>query len=199
MKKLFLILIVGFALVMAHDLNGVYAGDDGDGGRGIPQSKLAGKVAQTAQGSITVCFKPDFSATENCSTPGVQAVPANIVLVGQGTGDRDGDSCATATFTQGFSGAPSAPFVGVQVTVGKVTKYDPATGSGDVSVTNYSGGKCEGSKFDSTGATVINTATAHFVASDNGERVDAVTTSITDSLGDIGAFNLASVALKQKD
>ena len=104
------------------------------------------------------------------------------------------------TSTQAVRRIAVPPFVGVaQVTVGKVTNYDPATGSGDVSVTNYTGGKCRGSKFDSTGATVVNTATAHFVASDNGERVDAVTTSITDSLGDIGAFNLASVALKQKD
>ena len=50
MKKLFLILIAGFALVMALDFNGAYAGDhDGDHGHdrdgGIPLSKLAGKYA----------------------------------------------------------------------------------------------------------------------------------------------------------
>ena len=76
MKKLFLILIAGFALVMAHDFKRAYAGDhnSGDDG-GIPLSKLAGKysVTFTPGGFFTTCFKPDFSATESCSTPG--AIP----------------------------------------------------------------------------------------------------------------------------
>ena len=38
----------------------------------------------------------------------------------------------------------------------------------------------------------------HFVASDNGECVDLVVTNVTDSVGDIGAFNLTGFNLKQK-
>src|SRR5215469_12654728 len=96
MKKLFPTLIAGFALVMANGFKGAYAGDHGgDGGRGIPLSKLAGKYSLTFQGGgfFTLCFKPDFSANESCSTPG--AVPINIygATVGQSTQDRDGDSC----------------------------------------------------------------------------------------------------------
>jgi hypothetical protein len=82
--------------------------------------------------------------------------------------------------------------------VTKVTVYDPATGSGDSSFAFYAGGKCIGSKFDSTGATVTSTGTAHFAASDHGERVDAVITTSTDSVGDVGAFNESGFGLRQK-
>lgn len=200
MKKFFLILIASLALVMAHDFNGVYAGDhDSDGGHGIPLSKLAGKYATAYQGSVTVCFKPDFSAAENCSTAGAKTLVFNNVLVGQDTQDRDGDACGTATFTQAVPGSPLPPLVVIVQGVTKVTNYDPATGSGDSSFTFYAGGKCIGSKFDSRGATVTSTGTAHFAASDNGERLDAVITTTTDSVGDIGAFNIGGFDLKQKE
>jgi hypothetical protein len=79
----------------------------------------------------------------------------------------------------------------------KFTNYDPATGSGDTSFTFYNGGTCKGSSFDNTGATVSSTGTTHLVASDHGEREDLVVTTLTDSAGDIGAFNLTGVNLKQ--
>jgi hypothetical protein len=201
MKKLFFILIAGFVLLMAHNFNGAYAGDhDGDGGHGIPLSKLAGKYSVTFQlgGFFTQCFKPDFSATESCSTPG--AIPINIsgATVGQSTQDSDGDSCAQ--FTGAFaviSGQTNPPSVLSFIGVSKVTSYDPATGSGDSSFTNYVGGKCIGAKFDSTGSTINSTGTNHFVASDDGDRVDGTTLTFTDALGDIGGFNIISSALKQ--
>jgi hypothetical protein len=60
------------------------------------------------------------------------------------------------------------------------------------------GGKCTGSKFDGTGATVVATFTIHFVASDNGERLDSAVTTLTDPVGEYGAFNLPGIDLKQK-
>jgi hypothetical protein len=196
MKRLFLILIIAsFALVMIQGFSRVAA----DGGGGIPLSKLAGKFAQAGpgSGSLTLCFKPDFSATENCSTVGAIPLAANVVGVGQKTQDKDGDSCLTETITEAFPGK-LPPIVAVFHGANKVTNYDPATGSGDESFTNYAGGRCMGSKFDTTGATVLNNGTLHFVASDNGERTDFVVTTLTDSLGDIGAFNAAGFNLKQK-
>jgi hypothetical protein len=145
-----------------------------------------------------LCFKPDFSATENCSTAGAKTLILNNVLVGQSTQDKDGDSCGTATITEATPGSPLPPLVVIVQGVTKVTSYDPATGSGDSSFTFYAGGKCIGSKFDSTGATVTTTGTAHFAASDNGERLDVVITTSTDSVGDVGAFNEAGFGLKQK-
>jgi hypothetical protein len=200
MKKLFLILIASVALVMAHDFNSVYAGEhDGDGDGGIPLSKLAGKYSVTYQGGgfFTQCFKPDFSATESCSTPG--AVPVNLytATVGQTTWDKDGDSCLRQTAAVSTLGQPFPSTVVAGFSAEKVTDYDPATGSGDTSFTNYLGGKCIGSKFDSTGATVLETGTYHFVASDDGDRVDFAVTTFTDALGDLAGFVIAGSFLKQ--
>lgn len=197
MKKWCFVLVTSIAVAVAIYVDRIYAGDEG----GIPLSTLAGKYAVTFPlgGFFTECFKPDFSATESCSTPG--AVPLNIsgATVGQSTQDRDGDSCAQ--FTGAFaviSGQTMPPSVLSFFGVSKVTNYDPATGSGDSSFTNYVGGKCIGAKFDSTGATVNSTGTNHFVASDDGERVDSTTLTFSDALGNIGGFNIISLALKQE-
>lgn len=196
MKKLFLILVASFALATARDLDRAYAGD-GDGGGGIPLSKLAGKWAQSAQGSFTVCFKPDFSATENCSASGAVPVSGNFVQISQNTQDKEGNSCSTFTSTIGLFGT-LPPFVSVGHSVTKVTSYDSVSASGDDSYIDYEGGKCKGAKFDGAGATLTSSGTDHFVASQNGERLDFVTTMVTDPVGDIGAFNSPAIALKQK-
>jgi hypothetical protein len=199
MKKLFLILIAGFALVMAHDFKGTYAGDDSGGDGGIPLSKLAGKYAivYSSAGFFTSCLKPDFSASESCSTPGAVPIPITAGTVGQKTQDKEGDSCQKLTGTFATPGQPTPPNVVVFFTVEKVTDYDPATGSGDTSVTDYAGGKCIGSNFDSTGATLTATGTTHFVASDDGRRVDYTATKFVDPVGDIGGFVITRSDLKQ--
>ena len=106
--------------------------------------------------------------------------------------------CGAYTGTAGAPGSPGNFPPQAHHFVGKVTNYDPATGTGDKSFTDYIGGKCNGSKFNSSGAVVNNTSTGHFVASDHGNRVDLVVTTLQDSGGDIGAFNFTSVNLKQK-
>ena len=143
MKKFFLILIASLALVMTHDFNRAYAGDH-DGDDGIPLSKLAGRYADTGQGSITICFKPDFTDTENCSTSGAVPVPFNAPLVGQFTQDKDGESCGTYTGTLGAPGGPgNLPiahdhFVGKVTTVilipGVATRVTPTTSEGSGSL-----------------------------------------------------------------
>lgn len=192
---------MGFALVMAYDFNGAYAGDhNGGGDGGIPLSKLAGKYSVTFQGGgfFTLCFKPDFSANESCSTPGAVPISISGATVGQSTQDRDGDSCVKLKGAFATPGQPTPPSVAVFFTVVKVTNYDPETGSGDSSFTNYTGGKCIGSRFDSTGATLGQTGTNHFVASDDGKRFDFTNTTFTDALGDIGGFNISGTYLKQE-
>jgi hypothetical protein len=199
MKRLFMILMAGLALVMAHDFNGAYVGaQDGEGGE-IPLSKLAGKYAAiySPSGFFTQCFKPDFSATEPCSTHGAVPIVISAGTVGQKTQDKEGDACINFTGTFATSGSPIPTTVIVFINVEKVTDYDPATGSGDVSATGYGGGKCIGSNFDSTGATIVTTGTAHFVASDNGRRVDSTVTKFTDAVGDIGGFVITRSDLKQ--
>jgi hypothetical protein len=86
--------------------------------------------------------------------------------------------------------------------VATVTSYYPATGTGDQSVTTYSGGTCNGASFDSTGATATGTNSAHFAASNDGRRIDLVltpdvtyVTGTTSNL--IGAFSLSAIQLGQ--
>jgi hypothetical protein len=198
MKKLFLILIASFALLVAHDSNRIHAGEDGGG---IPLSNLTGKYAEIfVGGTFTLCFKPDLSgATESCSTPGAIPEADSGVAAGQKTQDKDGNSCTKTTGT--FSFPPFVKFpptVAVFYSVSKVLNYDPATGSGDTSFTNYLKGNCIGSKFDNTGATIAQTGTSHFVASDNGKRVDSIATTFISVVGDIGAFSIPALDLKQE-
>src|SRR5208337_4229444 len=110
MKKLGLILMASLALVMFHDFNRAFAWDDHHGR--IPLSKLAGNLAVTAQGSETLCFVPPSTTPASCSTSGAVPVgPFNLVSVGQGTQDKDGNSCVTSTGTLGFVAASTAPAV----------------------------------------------------------------------------------------
>jgi hypothetical protein len=55
--------------------------------------------------------------------------------------------------------APMPPEVTTNAhTVGKITNYDPSTGTGDATFTGYFGGTCHGALFDKTGATEIQAA-----------------------------------------
>jgi hypothetical protein len=137
--------------------------------------------------------------TEPCSTAGAVPVPFNDALVEQFTQDKNGNACGTFTATIGlWPAGTDDPFVAHAHFVIKASNYDPAPGSGDDSGTSYTGGKCNGSRFDSTGATADNTYAESFVASDDGKRVDVVVTALSEPAGDIGAFNLAGFQLEQK-
>ena len=130
---------------------------------------------------------------------GAVPVPFNAPLVGQFTQDKDGDVVWNLHGHSRGSWADRATCPSHTTTsLAKSRTMILHTGSGDKSYTDYIGGKCRGTKFDGTGATVNNTSMIHFVASDNGERVDLVVTNVTDSVGDIGAFNLTGFNLKQK-
>jgi hypothetical protein len=190
MKRLFSILIVSFALVMTHDFNRSSAQAES-----IPLK--AGSAAVHEEGSITFCFKPDFSALESCSAG--DAVPSafNVAIVGQQTQDKAGNLCGTFSVTESFFAGNPMPIVEVLHSVGTVTVYDPATGVGDGSSTAYVGGKCTGSTFDKTGATLDSTSTSHFVLSDGGKRSDFVATSLSNPVGGIGAFALSGFNLQQ--
>jgi hypothetical protein len=76
--------------------------------------------------------------------------------------------------------------------------YDSTTGAGDVSSIYYTGGKCIGATFDSTGATEIATSSSHFVVTDGGNRIDHVITALdTVPTASIGAFSLSVIELRQ--
>jgi len=197
MKKLLVILVAAFVLVMSQGLREVAAGDDD----GIPLKVLAGKYADTLHGSFALCLDPKNNFAEvSCASVKAVVFPQTTIDVGNETDDKKGNSCETYTETD--TDLPPdlrPPFVAVLYAASKVTSYDPATGAGDATFTSYLSGKCVGSTFvGSTNVTNVNaTGTYHFVASDRGNRVDAVTTKITDPIGGVGDFFFSSTGLRQ--
>jgi hypothetical protein len=195
MKKFFAVLFVGLAFVLSERLSKVAAQDEAAGI--IPSSALRGNYADLLKGSFAVCLTPVTFAEESCSTAGALVFPLSIVTAGHFTAGKNG-ACETGTET--VSDLPvdiSPPQVTQFHVASKVLDYDPKTGTGDYSFTAYTGGTCKGATFDSTGATVVDTGTVHFVASDNGKQVDGVVTALTDPKGGIGDFSLSTHDLRQ--
>ena len=198
MKKLLVILTVGFVLVMSQSLMKVAAGDAGDD-EGVPLKALAGKYSDTAQGTFALCVDPTNNFAQiSCADKKAKAFPLTTVQVGNETDDAKGNSCETYSETD--SDLPpdfTPPFVAVFHSVGTVKSFDRSTGAGDGSFTSYSGGKCEGASFDSSGATVSATGTFHFVVGNHGRRVDFLLTSLTNPAGAIGDFSFSGTNLRQ--
>jgi hypothetical protein len=198
MKKFLVFLVAAFVLIMSQGLRQVAAGDAGDD-EGVPLKALAGKYSDTAQGSFALCLDPKNNfALISCADAKAKVFPLTTVQVGNETDDTQGTSCETYTETD--SDLPpdlSPPFVAVFQTVGTVKSYDPATGSGDGSFISYSGGKCVGANFNSSGATINATGNFHFVIGKDGKRVDFLLTSLTDPSGSIGDFSFSGTNLRQ--
>jgi hypothetical protein len=193
MKRLLMSLVAIFAFVMSQELRAVAAP-----GNGAYTPRPEGGYASTAQGSFAVCVEPDTFVQESCTTAGAVALPINYLAAGELTFDYKGNACGT--FNQDSSEIPvgaSPSQVSASTNVGKLLNYDPATGIGDLSFTAYSGGKCEGTTFDGTGATIMSTGTGHFAVSGEGNRVDGIFTSLTSPSGGLGGFSLSFVYLKQ--
>jgi hypothetical protein len=199
MKKLLVIFVAAFVLVMSQGLREVVAGDVAASDDGvIPLKSLAGKYSDTAHGDFALCLDPKNNFAEvSCASTKAVVFPQTVVDIGYETDDKKGNSCETYTETDTDTPPDvSPPFVAVFHSVGKVTSYDPAAGSGDGTFTNYSGGNCVGSVFDKTGATVSSSGTFHFVVGP-GKRVDFLATSITDPVGGIGDFSYSGTNLHQ--
>ncbi|MBI3757859.1 MAG: hypothetical protein HY267_07780 [Deltaproteobacteria bacterium] len=194
MKKLMVIVVVGFALVVSQGFQKVAADE-----KGTPLRKLAGTYALTSQASFFLCFSttPPFPLAE-CGSVGSTGAPFSALAVGVITFDAAGNWCAT--WTEADSTSPltaSPPTISVLNSSGKIVSYDPTTGTGESSSTSYFGGKCTGAVFDSTGATFANNVTSHIVVSNRGERIDTVNTSLTIPGGILGGFSVPTTLLRQ--
>jgi len=195
MKKLMMIMFTGCVVVISLGFKQATAEQGG-----TPPEKLAGTYSVTVHGSVFYCFdpsKPGFPPAQ-CGSPGSVGVPLNTLTVGTVTSDDKG---SYATFTETITDIPvNANGTGVVVlhSVSKVTNYDPKTGTGDASFTDYFGGQCHGAVFDSTGATVNDTGTNHFAVSDRGKRIDFVVTSLhSNPEGAFGGFSISGTDLRQ--
>jgi hypothetical protein len=172
---------------------------------GIPLEALAGNYAFTCQGTFALCLNPGTFGVADCATTTSPIiVPLTDLGIGQVTRDTKGNSCSSdLDVTSSLPVAKTPPSVGsVHPAVAKTLNYDPATGTGDLSFVEYSGGNCNGSAFDSTGSTETGTLAAHFAASDRGKRFDLVFTSLiifpSDTTGNfVGGFSLSCTSLRQ--
>lgn len=165
---------------------------------GIPLP--AGRFSTTIQGSEAECLNPANGQPESCSTSGVLVVPLSVLQTGALTRDKTGNACyaLTAVFSALPVNASPPTVLAIHVSV-KVLNYDPTTGTGDKSFTVYIGGACNGATFKSAGATEIASGAAHFVVTDDGNRVDDVFTALTGAQGAIafGAFSVSGIELRQ--
>jgi len=189
------VMLTAFGAVLSHAIAG--KGESSGGQSEIPLP--AGQFSTTLQGSFAICLNPTTFAEESCSTKGTLAVPLSLLDNGSVVGDHEGKSCTT--FTEVDSDLPvdaSPPFVTTNAhSVGKLLNYNSATGTGDASFTGYTGGKCDGASFDSTGATKVSSGTFHFVVTNGGNRFDDLIMKLTNPIGSIGDFSLSGTALRQ--
>lgn len=149
-----------------------------------------GHFSLTAQGTEASCS-------------GSSCIVLNIIEAGHMIRDAAGNACGDhAAVVNTVPPSASPPIVVPSVmTVMKVTRYDPRTGTGDASLTEYSGGSCNGAIFDGTGATQIVTGTLHFTVSsgDNasgGSRIDSIVTAL--NLAGVGGFAISFTERQQK-
>lgn len=193
----FLLLIAGCVFFIGLGSNVAVAGK-------IPLSALAGTYTITGGGSFAFCTGPAPTFTEiPCSKfiPGTDfSFPFTVKQLGEATIDAKGNLCSTATqtasdFPPDFS--PPSVVTVHDVVLAKDVSYDPSTGVGDESGTHYRGGRCKGAVFNNKGATLASTFSVHFVASENGKRIDSITTVLQDLIGDIGDFSLTGTFLKR--
>src|SRR5690348_3699052 len=158
----------------------------------IPLPK--GQFAFTLSGSAAICLNPTTFAEESCSTTGVLVVPITNLVNGAVTRDKD-RSCASVVETDATLPVDvTPPFLVTDEHVARtVTTYDSSTGTDDESFTAYTGGKCNGASFDSTGATKFSSGTDHFVVSEQGKRIDFELTTLTNPSDAAGGFSLSGV------
>ncbi len=179
LMKLRLATGLGLLILMATMIGGAvrvsHAQDDQGG---ITLANLAGKFAARGSGSLTLCFNAGHTALQDCATAPI-VVPYNFARIEQETRDAAGNSCGVPTVT-------SAPVAGTTFPAGVstgtmvgTTTFDPTTGRGTISINGYHGGTCIGALFDSTGAIMTNTATFTFLVSDSGNRIEAISTSVS--------------------
>jgi hypothetical protein len=153
-------------------------------GGGVTLASLAGKFETKGSGSYTLCLNASFSAPVNCASAPHQEMPFNFTSLAHVTRDAGGNSCAVTTLTNSpvygtVYPAFRARLNNTRNNVSTTTSFDPATGSGSCSFSQYRGGRCIGAVFDSTGAVLTGTGTQSFMVSDSGNRIENIVTSFS--------------------
>jgi hypothetical protein len=161
----------------------------------VTLASLAGKFTQTGSGYFTVCFTDNFTTPVDCASALHQEVRFDVTAVSHVTRDAAGNSCAVTTETSTPTNGPDygarfpARMNFTRTNVSTTTSFDPMTGSGSSSFSQYLGGHCNGAVFDSTGAVLTGTGTQSFMVSDSGNRIETIITRfsvVTNAFGVAG-------------
>ena len=186
MMKLRIAIGLGLVLFMATLICGpigVSHAQDDQGG--VTLASLAGKFSGRFSGFFTLCLSAGVPIACSSVSPVPTAVAVNLTEIEQITGDEAGNSCAVSIATAApVSGTTSPALLNSPITVRTNTSFDPATGSGTESASEYVGGHCNGAVFDMTGATLTATYTDSFDVSDSGNRIEV----IANTLNAVGGF-----------
>jgi hypothetical protein len=203
MMKLRIATGLGLVLFMATMIGGPvrvsHAQDDG----GVTLADLAGKFAGRGGGFETLCFNAGFTALEDCATA-PHVVPFNITQIFHSTRDAAGNICSINTVAaKPVFGTTAPTSANTSTVVGTTLSFDPTTGAGTVSQSVYHGGSCIGAVLDSTGATLVATATASQVVSNSGNRIETITTgysAVTSAFsvaGSVKGLVLSATSIRQ--
>ena len=188
---------VGLLLFMATMFCGPVGMSQAQTNGGVTLASLAGKFTSKGSGSYTLCFGASFSALVDCASTPHEEVPFNMTAVAHNVRDAAGNSCGvtnlalTDASVYGTSTKLPARINFTATNVSTTTAFDPTTGSGSSSVSQYRGGRCVGAMFDSTGAVLTGTGTQSFMVSDSGNRIDTILTSfsmVTSPFGVAGSI-----------
>src|SRR5229473_226486 len=185
MMKLRIATGVGLLLFMATMACGPVGVSQAQANGGVTLASLAGKFETKGGGSYTVCFTDNFTTAVDCASARHQEVQFKVTTVSRGTRDAAGNFCAVATLTSTPTDGPDygAKFPArmnfTRTNVSTTTSFDPTTGSGSSSFSQYLGGRCDGAVFDTTGATLVSTGTQSFMVSDSGNSIETIITSLS--------------------
>ena len=197
MMKLRIATGVGLLLFMATMIGGPVGVSQAQANGGVTLASLAGKFETKGSGSYTVCFTDNFTTAVDCASARHQEVQFKVTTVSHGTRDAAGNFCAVATLTSTPTDGPDygAKFPArmnfTRTNVSTTTSFDPTTGSGSSSFSQYLGGRCNGAVFDTTGATLVSTGTQSFMVSDSGNRIETIITSfsvVASPFGEAGSM-----------
>jgi hypothetical protein len=182
---------LGLLLFTATMIGGLVGISQAQGnGGGVTLAGLAGKFKTTGSGFYTVCFNESFTTVVDCASSPHEEVRFNATAVAHNIRDAAGNSCGVTTLTSTPTDAAvyGTKFPGrvnftridfTRTNVSTTTSFDPTTGSGTASFSQYHGGSCVGAAFDSTGAILTGTGTQSFMVSDSGNRIETITTSVS--------------------
>ena len=208
MKKLIAIVVGSLALVVGQPLI-IQHWSEATAHEGIPLP--SGHFSDTRQSSMAVCVNPTTITQEPCSTSGAAVLADSTLQNGSATLDSAGNGCVALTEVDSFlplaassSISPSIvakintspPFVETnEHQVFTLVDYDSTTGIGHRSVAVYLGGTCRGASFNRTGVTKVNVVIHQFVVSNDGNRIDFLSTSFSNPTR--GSFTASGTELRQ--